>query len=491
MRGVLPLRNWELSRHAQNRPAGLDLSHGPCESPAVMSTSAPDLAPRIEGALLGLAVGDALAAPVAGLKSGRVVQLFGEITDYVDAREAWEDRPWRWVMPGLHTSPTQQALSVLAVQAERGEVPPESLARLWLRMRHAGAESRSRDGCHRAAGPTLRRSLDAMEAKISPPGQPSAGSGAAVRAIAIGLLRRGDPGAITRSVIDLALLTHTDARAIGAALAVAHLAGMLACGPEAPVRVLGELIGRVRDAEERLLIDHLGVIHLPADTDVHGMSRALGALPGLLAEGDDTLAEQTLLRQAQHHAPAQPVTSITGGFAPATVPAALYHALVRDRFAAPVSHLASQGRESSTAGAIAGAILGLRLGVEAIPAEWRERLAASEAISLFAGHLAGDAVELPGLLELEASLTRQEHAARAPLVTARAKRLAVSTRREAAHPRPPRQGAVAPPPLPFAPPPHTYLRAENDPAAKRREKAARGRKRIGWKDDRRRHQREP
>ncbi|MBN1476353.1 ADP-ribosylglycohydrolase family protein, partial [Candidatus Sumerlaeota bacterium] len=86
------------------------------------------------GCLLGLAVGDALGAPVAGLKSGRIRQLFGLLSGYVDAREAWEERPHRWRLPGLHSDETQQALSLIRVALERGEVTRAAVANLWRRM---------------------------------------------------------------------------------------------------------------------------------------------------------------------------------------------------------------------------------------------------------------------------------------------------------------------------------------------------------------------
>lgn len=455
-------------------------------------------AERIRGCLWGLAVGDALGAPVTGLKAGRVHQLFGDVTAFLDAREAWGDRPWRWSLPGLHAAPTQQALATLAVVLPSGEVSARAVANLWLRMAH---EPRREDlplGAHRGASPTFRHALGLLRAKEPMTGQPSAGSGAVARAAPLGAILGADPEALTRAVIDLAILTHRDPRAIAGALTVAHAVALFVAA-EDPLRLdpraaVDEIAARVRAGEERLLIDHLGALHFPRDSEadpIHAMSGALAALAALVQESDDDLAIQTLLRQANRLGPRQAIASPTAGFAPATVAVALYFALAHMRVAESLSRLVSEGKGASVAGAALGALLGARLGEEAIPADWRRGLLAHAEITEWANAMAEmrTAADLPDLLACELAWTLREQEARTPLLADLARRRAREERRAAAPPK-----RIKPEPAPqaeaFAPPPQTYLRPKDDrPGAKQRERAARGRKRIAWKDERRERRR--
>jgi hypothetical protein len=148
--------------------------------------------------------------------------------------------------------------------------------------------------------------------------------------------------------------------------------------------------------------------------------------------------------------------------------------------------MAGAGKESDTAAALAGAVIGAQHGEEGIPEDWRHGLLGGGLVTAFADALAGtSATAPPDLVEAESELTGREERAREPLVAEHARRRAREERRTAAHPKRP-QPVPTPEPLPFPPPPETYLRRADDPDAKRRERAARGRKRIEWKAERRR-----
>ena len=56
---------------------------------------------RVRGCLLGLAVGDALGAPLEGLSPQQIRTHYGRVTNYVDGVLAWKRKPHRWRMPGL------------------------------------------------------------------------------------------------------------------------------------------------------------------------------------------------------------------------------------------------------------------------------------------------------------------------------------------------------------------------------------------------------
>jgi hypothetical protein len=220
------------------------------------------------------------------------------------------------------------------------------------------------------------------------------------------------------------------------------------------------------------------------------MSRALEALTGLVAEADDALAVATLIRQANHFGPEPPVTSPTFDFAPAAVPVALHLAFAHTRFAGAVEPLVTSGKEANAAAAIAGALAGARLGEDSISQAWRNGLVARKELSAWADSFAdlltgeGAADHRPDLMEMELALTLREREARQPLI----EEFEAQRKHQGPPPKARRKPAPTEPEnLPFAPPPHTYLkRSSEDPEAKRLERAARGKRRIPWKEERRR-----
>ena len=94
---------------------------------------------RVRGCLLGLAVGDALGAPLEGLSAQQIRTHYGRVKNYVDGAQAWKRKPYRWRMPGLYSDDTQQALALCDVLLEHGRVDQERLAehlpRRWPRPR--------------------------------------------------------------------------------------------------------------------------------------------------------------------------------------------------------------------------------------------------------------------------------------------------------------------------------------------------------------------
>ena len=73
---------------------------------------------RARGCLLGLAIGDALGAPLEGLSCQQIRAHYGLVDDYVDGARAWKKKPYRWRMPGLYSDDTQQAMALSDVLLE-------------------------------------------------------------------------------------------------------------------------------------------------------------------------------------------------------------------------------------------------------------------------------------------------------------------------------------------------------------------------------------
>src|ERR1700758_4417506 len=89
---------------------------------------------RVRGCMLGLAVGDALGAPLEGLSAQQIRAHYGQVLDFVDGARAWKRKPYRWRLPGLYSDDTQQALALCDVLLEYERVDQERLADIYLAL---------------------------------------------------------------------------------------------------------------------------------------------------------------------------------------------------------------------------------------------------------------------------------------------------------------------------------------------------------------------
>ena len=96
---------------------------------------------RFRGSLLGLAIGDALGAPLEGLSPQQIRAHYQQVTDYVDGARAWKKKPFRWRLPGLYTDDTQQALALTDVLLETKHADLRRLAEVYVEMATPGDES--------------------------------------------------------------------------------------------------------------------------------------------------------------------------------------------------------------------------------------------------------------------------------------------------------------------------------------------------------------
>ena len=141
---------------------------------------------RVRGCLLGMAVGDALGAPLEGLSSQQIRTHYGRVRNYVDGVQAWKRKPYRWRLQGLYSDDTQQALALCDVLLDYRRVDPERLADLYLALM---TPKGSFVGAHRGIGRSFRQVLAALERGVPAhlTGQPTAGIGAAMRIAPVAL----------------------------------------------------------------------------------------------------------------------------------------------------------------------------------------------------------------------------------------------------------------------------------------------------------------
>jgi ADP-ribosyl-[dinitrogen reductase] hydrolase len=371
---------------------------------------------RVRGCLLGLAIGDALGAPLEGLSSQQIRAHYGLVDDYVDGSRAWKKKPYRWRMPGLYSDDTQQALALCDVMLECGRIDPDRLAEIYLAL---ASPKGSYAGAHRGVGRSFRAVLADLERGVSPrqTGQLSAGIGAAMRIAPVTLFYDNqEREEIFEAVITASLMTHRDVRSLAGALAVAHAVRHLLDADRREPSLLFRIAADVA-RDEDLIVERYPAV-TSAVRHRRSLSRAIAHTESLLDLPRDG-AVTALIEEANRHGPDPVCKRPTMGFPPACIPTCLYLLLTTDSFEEATVEVINMGGDADSAGAILGALAGTFYGVDAIPERWLARLQNRDAIELRARALDGrstDGLDIPDLVEREKELSEQEDACRESLL---------------------------------------------------------------------------
>jgi ADP-ribosylglycohydrolase len=368
------------------------------------------LADRIRGSLVGLAVGDALGAPLEGLGAEEIAQRHGRVTGYV---ESPLDHPEKWRLPGLHTDDTQQALIVTEAILHTGRADPDLIVRQMVELTEGPRSVPF--GAHRGTGRSYRLSVMLMrrEPRWSSGARNSAGIGASMRVAPVGLFFAGDDSAIRENASLSALVTHTDPRGCLAACAVAYLAGRASRSFQRPftsAELHGETLGFVRRAETWFMDVHGSRSHPGVRETYHQFGDALEAIAGAWQHGPSRVLAQILAKG--NELAGTDLGHPCRGVALTGVIAAIYFFLRHtEHFRDALIDVVNAGGDTDSVGAIVGALCGAAGGEAAIPAEWREGLRAYDQIRLRADALAGEPYKehrIRPLAEFELELTLEE-----------------------------------------------------------------------------------
>lgn len=233
---------------------------------------------RVEGMLLGLAIGDALGNTTEGRLPNVRRAEHGEIRDYLPNRHA------DGKAVGVATDDTQLAFRLVDSLVEHGKVKPSDLLDRFAATSVKGI------------GGTVHAAIKAWQGGGAWPecGQPSAGNGALTRIAPVVLphLGGGSTGtAVWRDTIVATAITHNDPMAIGVNVAFVDLLLTLlhADGPPEPSWILNRWSAVVKAFEPDLVYAPRGAACVQAPTwraaqvDVR---RAIeGGLPTLTAIG--------------------------------------------------------------------------------------------------------------------------------------------------------------------------------------------------------------
>lgn len=185
-----------------------------------------DVRSRARAAFLGLALGDALGAPVEFMTRNEIHHAHGELRDMVGGG-------WLNLKPGQVTDDTEMALYLARsiVEGSGWSLPrgAEYLTR-WLKSRPCDI------------GNTVRRGLRAYITKgqlETPPCSADAGNGAAMRLLPVALCCLGDETETQRCIIEQAHITHNHPHSDAACLILAKLVQLSLTG-QSKMRLLME-----------------------------------------------------------------------------------------------------------------------------------------------------------------------------------------------------------------------------------------------------------
>jgi len=363
---------------------------------------------RIRGCLLGLAVGDALGAPLEGLSAQQIKTHYGKVRNYVDGVQAWKRKPYRWRLRGLYSDDTQQALALCDVMLEEGRVDQDRLAELYLAL---ATPKGSFLGAHRGIGRSFRQVLADLERGVAPKdcGQRTAGIGAAMRIAPVALYFQDDPESLFESAMAASTMTHRDIRSLSGALAVAHGVRRLVAGAEREPSLLLWMASDVVKDEQRIADRHAETV-IAYDRHARALSKALAHAEQVLDQPRDR-ALGALVEEANRHG-ADPVCKRpTMGFPPACIPTCVYTLLTTDSFEDALTEIINLGGDTDTAGAILGAMAGAHYGIAGIPRRWLDGLQNRAGIDARARALAersAGGLEIPDLVATEQDLNRRE-----------------------------------------------------------------------------------
>jgi ADP-ribosyl-[dinitrogen reductase] hydrolase len=292
----------------------------------------PDLQSRLQGVILGTAVGDAIGLPREGLSARRAARLFG-------------GPPLRHRLllgRGMISDDTEHTcMAAQALLASKGDAARFARSFAWrLRGWLLGLP----------AGVGKATAISVVKLWVGfPPhrsGVWSAGNGPAMRAAVIGAYAADDPTLLRRLIHASTTITHRDPAAEYGALAIAWAA---ACG--------------VQQEQDSLSQRFIEIMR----TELRGCE--------LLALLESAVAAAAAGTTPQNFVRAQKMERGVSGYINHTVPAAIFCWLRSPNdFRDAVETVICAGGDSDSTGAIVGGLVGASAGVQAIPKEWTDGL---------------------------------------------------------------------------------------------------------------------
>jgi ADP-ribosyl-[dinitrogen reductase] hydrolase len=295
------------------------------------------------GALLGMAIGDALGAPVSGMARAEIAARFGSIDRFHGKAQPDSEE----IHPGEFTDETELALCIVeSMTANRGTLDDETAG---VRMLHLAAGP-SRRWMHPATAAALDAAAETLEFSVPVDEDGPATGDVAARGVPVGLIHaigRFDPSRLRADAEAVVRLTHGGPAAFNATTAVAYAVRAAATGVP-------------RETWARETAEFLGG----------------GELAERLSELDNRLANSALVDLLEWTG--------TGLDAIESIPAAFAAAMTETVFEEAVFAAVNAGGATDTIGALAGALAGAAGGASGIPQDLIDGLEGRIYVSLAA-----------------------------------------------------------------------------------------------------------
>lgn len=300
-----------------------------------------NISSRIRGAMYGVAVGDALGAPLEFMDAIRIQMQHGTVRDMIGGG-------WLGVRPGEFTDDTQMTLAVAHGIAEESGDPIEAIGRHFVSWANSGPKdvgATCASSIHRAmrtaknpASPSKNDWLDAAAATHTLMHGRSAGNGSLMRTAYVGLYYKSEHEAMQKAM-QISKMTHYDEEtAVDCAVYSAILN-----------RMVDESSFRIR---KQLLIHYACRSAYCKGRYPYDLLSCAGYTP-------------------------RPTGYVVDSFA-----AALHCILTTDSFEEAVIKAVNLGGDADTIGAITGGLAGALYGYEAIPERWTKCLASEDCAEL-------------------------------------------------------------------------------------------------------------
>lgn len=272
---------------------------------------------------MGLAVGDALGAPVEGMWREEIERQYGRVTEFFGGG-------WLGLGPGEWTDDTAMMLCIARSIVEKGRFDLEDVAQKFLGWFQAGAlgigrttwvalEALSRGASWQDGGRIAHQRLGGL----------SAGNGSIMRCAPIGLLDAKNPERLIEDSIASSLITHWDPKACWGAAALNLAISQLLC--EDRSSLLDKIVGKIEQPEVR-----------------------------------EAVAKVEIMRMED---------LVPSGFVLDTLQAAMWCFLNTSSFEDALVAAVNLGGDTDTIGAVCGALSGACYGLGEIPLRWQQPLA--------------------------------------------------------------------------------------------------------------------
>jgi len=364
--------------------------------------------------IIGGAIGDALGAPVEGMKQGHIKSLFKTLRDYVDTADYIGKGLRSFRLKGLYTDDTQQVLTVCDTILENKGLTALSLSKKFVEL--SKEDIPGGFGIYRGTGANFRATIsDLIGGKPWDQAQgTTAGCMAAVRIAPAVIFYFDDEIKLLTKTIEASIVTHKDPIGISFAVFQAKLIHELIKSNPNTGLDIGETLANCRDfciaGEDILKSQYSKILVAGYETKIHAVSEFLEGFLKIIQSENDEKINRYIFDFASQYSD-MPLTKLTVAFSFTIVPLAVkIFYLNRDSFENSIISAINSGGDTDTLGSLVGSLSGAYHGLNSIPQKWKQGLVNFNQIKLRAQTLAGDRKNstINNLLDMEKQLTQRE-----------------------------------------------------------------------------------